>query len=1650
MNFGKIRKLFFLSVGLIVLFNAAFVVAQDDDEEGATELTDAYDYQMIGGVLGRLEAHGDDLMGDQIDKRTGALVFSHTDISIPGNSSLEVALRRKHTQGAKYYSPYQQAFGDWVLDLPVAYFTYGIGSGINYPTYNDGCITDTGNISRDYTIAGANFISGVHREGLLLQVPGRATSGFQGRISNGLTDPKNNWVSGGQETDHLGRCVEVSIAPDGTKYKFGIQATRKAKTITAPYQYNSSGSSRDEVEGEGSYGDTGWAWAGLDRRHSVLLVTEVEDIHGNWVRYEYTSGSEPELTRIHSNDLREINLHYDSVASGSNRNSRRVTHATAHGLQWDYQYSGDAQDTYRNLEKAELPDGRYWDFGTGSFTMNGMLYETYEHWDCVPTDRSVSMKHPDGAVGSFTLRETRHIKSIDTLVGKSSDAPKARNFGPPTETDSGLCWGGYTTNGQEPLDGHAFYRTMSVTEKEITSANTPTATWTFDYRGYAEGNTNEHWSAAGITQGYTNLDQTWTMITGPDGTKRTYTFQNIGRDHGLLKRLDVSSASGAVLENFTYEYNTSQDMPADCEAGGEYGDQVGACFSYAKRPQSLVQHQRDGVTYRTEKDYDFSNGAFVDYGRPNTITRWSTLQGQGNARVSELEYWHNLSLNIIGLPKKLTRNNEEFVENFYNSKGQKTSVEKFGQSGWLTFTYDTDGTVKTIKDPLNKIATLTNYKRGQPRHITKRDGVLLEREVNDLGWVTSETNGRGYTTSYGYTDGGWLSRVTPPSPWDETVVTYHNLGTSSFYRKIVKGRTETIEWYDHMLRFRKERQRATSGGGKTSYVATNYDALGRAVFESLPSPSSNPSLGKTTVYDGLGRVTGTAENFGLFATTEMQYLSDNRILSKDELNNTTITTRSGYGSPEDGQVTFIDQPEDVNTQMTYDIFGNILSARQFGNGNGHSVDSTQTWIYNDRMLPCVHRTPETGSKVFIYDAAGQVRHYGEGLGTYTSCPSSVPSGNRVVMAYDEVGRTKSINYPGSTTDVVIEYDENGNVTKNTRGDVVWEYGYNSADLLDWEQLRVDAKVFDLDYTYYSSGSLRFRTLPSGRDIEFTYNGLEQILSVTSDGKSYASNFAYHENGMLGSMLYGNGYTFTQTLNTSQQPQRVTAQLAHLKAIDLEYDYDARRNVTSIIDWKDRNFDRSMTYDDLGRLETAQGDWGLAEFDYDSLGNLRRKEIGNRVVNISYNNTLNRATQSTDTQGSTRAIEYDARGNVDKLGGLNFIYDMANQPTIVSGSSNGTYTYDGNFKRVVARVDGKVIYNVYDSAGVLVHVDEVEDGTSNIQVCFESCGIVIAQASQTTDYINLSSVSIRLENDSPTYIHNDLLGSPVAATGADGSILWEEHYTPFGEKWVRAAANDDQGSYTGHIFDSDTELTYMQARYYDPVIGRFLSNDPIGFIDHIVGQQGPQGFNRYAYVNNNPFKFTDPLGMCSSDQTENSDNSADDPCSDLPQGEDEKSKFVIGLKHNEYGDVIICIGASACSAPSNVSDASLKAFLAATADMIPMAKRIRMLNKVAKKEKVHGNSKSSDKPQHLYAIIDTRDASIYKYGISGAELNKNGTSSRANVQANALNNIHGDGTYKATVLLKNIPGRLAALAIERSFVYGYAAVNGAKPIGNKRP
>jgi RHS repeat-associated protein len=114
----------------------------------------------------------------------------------------------------------------------------------------------------------------------------------------------------------------------------------------------------------------------------------------------------------------------------------------------------------------------------------------------------------------------------------------------------------------------------------------------------------------------------------------------------------------------------------------------------------------------------------------------------------------------------------------------------------------------------------------------------------------------------------------------------------------------------------------------------------------------------------------------------------------------------------------------------------------------------------------------------------------------------------------------------------------------------------------------------------------------------------------------------------------------------------------------------------------------------------------------------------------------------------------------------------------------------------------------------------------------------------------------------TYFHTDLVGSPVAATDASGSVIWRESYRAYGDRLTNQPNNGTPSDRNVlHFSNKKTEalkggavMSYFGARYYDPAAGRFLAVDPMYFTEQSI-----HSFNRYAYANNNPYRFVDPDG-----------------------------------------------------------------------------------------------------------------------------------------------------------------------------------------------
>jgi RHS repeat-associated protein len=317
--------------------------------------------------------------------------------------------------------------------------------------------------------------------------------------------------------------------------------------------------------------------------------------------------------------------------------------------------------------------------------------------------------------------------------------------------------------------------------------------------------------------------------------------------------------------------------------------------------------------------------------------------------------------------------------------------------------------------------------------------------------------------------------------------------------------------------------------------------------------------------------------------------------------------------------------------------------------------------------------------------------------------------------------------------------------------------------------------------------------------------------------------------LIGGYTLANGIAHSSTQNTRGLP----AQWRDAGVVQDAYGYDANANVTAITDQQEGISSRSMGYDGLDRLTAANGIWGAGSFGYDALDNLRTSTVGGRTAVADIDAATNRLNSLT-VNGVALGLSYDANGNLTQRGvNLGFAFDIGNRLQVSHGKA--WYSYDGHGRRTQVRyTDGTSKLQAYSQAGKLLWTGHSAQGNTKHIYLGDR---LIAEAN------NLTGVS---------YSHTDALGSPVARTNASTQVTSRTRYEPYGA--TAAGTNPTGIGFTGHVNDADTGLVYMQQRYYEPLAGRFLSVDPVT-TDFKTGAQ----FNRYAYVNNNPYKFKDPDG-----------------------------------------------------------------------------------------------------------------------------------------------------------------------------------------------
>ncbi|NER00350.1 MAG: RHS repeat-associated core domain-containing protein, partial [Cyanothece sp. SIO2G6] len=260
-----------------------------------------------------------------------------------------------------------------------------------------------------------------------------------------------------------------------------------------------------------------------------------------------------------------------------------------------------------------------------------------------------------------------------------------------------------------------------------------------------------------------------------------------------------------------------------------------------------------------------------------------------------------------------------------------------------------------------------------------------------------------------------------------------------------------------------------------------------------------------------------------------------------------------------------------------------------------------------------------------------------------------------------------------------------------------------------------------------------------------------------------------------------------------------------------------------------------TYDDVGNRLTQDGSVeGLTRYTYDENDRLVSETTGEEVIQYTYDDNGNLIRKN--VEGSLEQTNY-VWNHQDLLIGINAT-DASGQTKTIQ------YGYDAEGIRVSSTVDGVETRYLIDS------------NRPYAQVIEEYIGEGESRQTQVSYTYGLDLVSQDRGSDDLFY-HEDAHSGVRQLTDESGNITDVYDYDAYGNLIASATTSDNDYLYRGEQFDSDANLQYLRARYYDPSTGRFSSVDPFeGHLDQPISR------HRYLYANANPISFLDPSGEVS--------------------------------------------------------------------------------------------------------------------------------------------------------------------------------------------
>ena len=866
-------------------------------------------------------------------------------------------------------------------------------------------------------------------------------------------------------------------------------------------------------------------------------------------------------------------------------------------------------------------------------------------------------------------------------------------------------------------------------------------------------------------------------------------------DNGNLEIKDTYFGTGEspIYNNYTYTYTTHNMLESETEANR-------------------------GTTY-------------YEYDKNDNLTK---ITDPENKSVS---FGYNFLDLISSITTGTAIGGRTYSYEYDGNGNMEKSIDPYGH--YTFYEYDGYDRLRRVIDPLNNETIISRANFGNILTIKRLDsaqGLLRESiTVNDpLGRMTSYTvkvpGGDDVTYTYGYSDDG------------KTTVITDSLGRISTVMKNQEGQVFKV---------------IDAAGNIEDYFYEDGRGNMTRKVETEKRPDGTEEIYETkyeyNAFNKIEKIIDTLENETIFTYDEKGNLTG----SKDAEGNTISHEYDNFGR-KIKTVKHLRSGQNIETKFSY-YKNNQLETIEDANGNmtRYEYDSqnrTKKITYQDDTF-----IEYTYGSIDIEDVTHQLVTIKQRDGTIVENQYDQMNRlwKRTISPAPEVEGTTFENY---------DYDGLSRVTKAENDFTTVEIQYDPLNRITQESQM--GKL--IKYTYQNlteSKSVR-QTIryPNQRIIERDFDLLNRITKIKEGTNDLASYEYIGRTYRLLNKQYNNGDVIHYLYD---QGRRLTSKETRNKNSDLINKYVYGYNKVHMKTFEQRGHDNDkgdvFGYDDVYRLtnvkfnapdpailDTTQFEKSKT-YQFDKVDNIKKIiETQNQAVNeITTTMEGDNAKLNQYTTFDQWGLDYDLNGNMSQKGVQRFYYYYRNQLVrVVEGTTNTHLKYDAFGRRIEKTTGSDTVKYYYDGNQVI----EERDGSDEVKRQF-IYGNGIDELLIIFNYDGATAI--------PYYVHTNEIGSTTAITNQDGATVERVSYDTFGMPTFKDYKTDPQNPtivnnsvigndilFHGRRYDKETNLIYYRARYYDPIMGRFLQTDPMGYTDSM---------NIYQAFNMNGVNFVDPFG-----------------------------------------------------------------------------------------------------------------------------------------------------------------------------------------------